>query len=667
MRKPILLAALRKVLASRLRTLAAIACLLLVGVALLCWRAPRQTVTAQDVPPPSPEHKLPKNYSPYVDRRYPTRVYWGDQHLHTAFSADAGLVGDRLGPDDAFRFARGEQLRSSDGQLVQLERPYDWLVVSDHATYIGLPQALAEANPALLATPTGKRWAVAFKKGGQEAYDAFLEMTKDFATAKSNLPPEALAKITRPVWDRSIEAAERNNKPGKFTAFIGFEWTQSLRGNNLHRVVVFRDGADRAKQVLPFSEFDSARPEDLWKYMAAYEEKTGGRVLAIPHNPNLSGGMMFAAKTSDGKPFDKEYAQARVRFERLVETSQTKGDSETTPRLSPKDHFANYERWDKTNIFGTIATTPEMLPYNYVRSALKLGLEHEAKIGINPFKFGLVGGSDIHTSLSTTRAENWFGVDAVHSYPHADRWKQYFMKSRLSPELSMYVWEFAAGGMGGVWARENTREAIWDAMERREVYCTTGTRPTVRVFAGWDFTAKDLASPDPVWVEKGYEHGVPMGGDLANPPRGKAPRFMIKALCDPEGAFLDRVQIIKGWLDAQGETHEKVIDVAWSGDRKPDPKTGEVPLVGDTVDVKNATWTNTIGAPFLTGFWEDPEFDPALRAFYYVRVIEIPTPRWTCYDVKRFGVKMPDYVPMTVTNRAYTSPIWYSPEAKRAE
>jgi hypothetical protein len=664
MRKPATLLALAKYLAVHVRRLTAAACLLLLGLLLTGWPEPRQTATAQDVVPHGPEHvQRPKNYSPYVDRTYPTRVYWGDQHLHTSFSSDAGLVGDRLGPDDAFRFARGEQLRASSGQLVQLERPYDWLVVSDHAEYIGLSGAFAHADPAILGTPMGKKWYEGFKQGGKGAYDAFLQMTVDFATGKSSIPAEALAKLTRPTWDRCIAAAERNNKPGTFTAFIGFEWTQTVKGNNLHRVVVFRDDAGRAQQVLPFSEFDSADPEDLWKYMAAYEAKTGGRVLAIPHNSNLSGGMMFASKTWTGKPFDKNYAETRARFERLVEASQTKGDSETTPRLSPKDEFANFERWDRANIFGTIATTPEMLPHNYVRSALKLGLEHEARLGVNPFKFGLVGGTDIHTSLSTTRAENFFGV-APNSDPKPERWKEYFIKSKVSPKLDTYIWEMAPGGLGGVWARENTREAIWDAMERREAYCTTGTRPVVRVFAGWDFTAKDLANPDPVWVEQGYAHGVPMGADLPSPPKGKAPTFMIKALCDPDGAYLDRVQIIKGWLDPLGVSQEKVIDVAWSGDRKRDPNTGQVPLVGSTVDVKNATWTNTIGAPLLTGFWQDPDFNPQLRAFYYVRVIEIPTPTWLCYDAKRFGVTMPDYVPMTVTNRAYTSPIWYSPEVK---
>jgi hypothetical protein len=652
MRAQSVLFALPRFLAGCVRTIAAIACLLIVGVALVGWL--EETAGAQEGP---------KNYSPYADRGYAIHVYWGDQHLHTSFSPDAGLVGDRLSPDDAFRFARGEQLRSSSGQLVQLERPYDWMVVSDHATYFGLPQAFQEMDPDILKTESGKKWAEALKKGGPAGYEAFVEMTKELADGKGSIPREALDKLYRSVWGRTVDAAERNNKPGKFTAFNGFEWTQSIRGMNLHRIVVFRDGPDKTKQVLPFSEFDSVNVEDLWKYLAEYEAKTGGRVMAIPHNPNLSSGQMFATKTMTDKPFTKEYAAMRARFERVAEASQSKGDSETTPQLSPKDEFANFERWNKTNIFGLIPTTPEMLPYNYCRSGLKLGLEQEAKLGANPFKFGFIGGSDEHTSLSTTRAENYFGVGTI-AEPKPERWKEPFLRSPVSPELNTYMWEMAPGGLGGVWAKENTREAIWDAIHRREVYCTSGTRPTVRVFGGWEFKAEDLGNPDPVWVKQGYGRGVPMGGDLPSPPKGKAPTFMVKALCDPDGAYLDRIQIIKGWLDGKGASQEKVIDVAWSGDRKPDSKTGQVPPVGSTVDVKNATYTNTIGAPMLTGFWQDPEFDPAQHAFYYVRVIEIPTPRWTAYDCKRFGVKMDDQVPMVVTNRAYTSPIWYSPGAK---
>jgi hypothetical protein len=636
---------------------------MLVAIVLMVWLAssPSTTTRAQNSAQPNPKKtESPQNYSPYVDRSYPTRVYWGETHLHTSFSPDAGLVGDRLGPDEAFRLARGEQLRSSTGQLVQLERPLDWLVVTDHAEYLGLPQAFEENNPDILKTESGRKWAEALKKGGQAGYEAFVQMTAEFADAKPSIPREALTELYRKIWDREIEAAERNNKPGTFSAFNGFEWTQSVKGNNLHRSVMFRDGADRTKQVLPFSEFDSANPEDLWKYMADYEEKTGGRVLAIEHNPNLSCGQMFAPNTWTSKPFDAKYAAMRARFEPLVEVSQSKGDSETTPQLSPNDQFADFERWNKANIFGLIATTPEMLPFNYVRSALKLGLAHEARVGVNPFKFGMIGASDQHTSLTTTRGENYFGVGTIDE-PKPERWKEFFLKSDISPKLDTYMWEMAPGGLTGVWAHENTREAIWDALYSREVYATSGTRPTVRVFGGWDFTAKDLGNPEWVWVEQGYARGVPMGGDLTNPPKGKVPTFMVKALYDPDGAYLDRVQIIKGWLDGKGVTHEKVIDVAWSGDRKPNPKTGQVPLVGSTVDVKNATWTNTIGAPVLTGFWQDPDFNPAEYAFYYVRVIEIPTPRWTAYDAKRFGVKMDEQVPMTVTNRAYTSPIWYSP------
>jgi Protein of unknown function (DUF3604) len=377
---------------SHKRALAALACLALIGAAGMAWMASRHAVIAQDVPHPSAaDMQRPKNYSPYADRTYATQVYWGDQHLHTSLSCDAGMVGDRLGPDDAFRFARGEQIRSSSGLMVQLERPFDWLVVSDHAEYLGMSQALAGADPAVINTPRGKEWYQDFEKGGAFAIGAFHEMVGDMTGLKPTLPASTLPKLMRPAWERAIAAAERNYKPGSFTAFIGYEWTQHLNGNNMHRVLVFRDGAERAKQVLPFSAFDSADPEDLWKYMASYEEKTGGRVLAIPHNSNLSGGMMFASKTWTGKPFDQKYAETRARFERLVEATQSKGDSETTPLLSPTDEFANFERWDKANLPSLIATTPAMLPFNYCRSALKLGLEHQAKLGVNPFKFGLIG------------------------------------------------------------------------------------------------------------------------------------------------------------------------------------------------------------------------------------------------------------------------------------
>lgn len=639
---------------------------LLPSMALFSWLVPRKMDTSlaletSQSTPNSADHAQP--YSPYVDLRYPTHIYWGETHLHTAYSPDAGLVGTRLDPDEAFRFARGEELKSSTGQPVRLERPFDWMVVSDHSEYLGLPQALAEENPVIMNTESGKRWAAALKQGGEAGYKAFVELTAEFAKAQPSVPRDALTKLVQITWERSIAAAEKNNIPGLFSAFIGYEWTQSLDGDNLHRTVVFRDGSDKVKQILPFSEFDGVNPMALWGFLADYEKNTGGRALTIAHNSNLSAGLMFSSKTEAGQPIDLAYAKMRSRFEPLVEVTQSKGDSETTIQLSPDDQFANFERWNKANIFGLVATTEEMLPYNYVRSALRLGLEHEAKLGVNPFKVGMIGASDQHTGLTTTRAENYFGVAGIDE-PKPDRWKELFMKSEISPDLNMYMWEMLPGGLTGVWAQKNTRESIWDALYRREVYATTGTRPTIRVFGGWDFKKEDIQKPDPEWVQQGYALGVPMGGELTNPSQSKAPTFMVKAAYDPDGAFLDRIQIVKGWLDSKGATHEKVFDVAWSGDRKPDPITHQVPLVGSTVDVKNATWTNAIGAPLLIGFWQDPDFDPTLLAFYYVRVIEIPTPRWTDYDVKRLGAKMDKNVPMTVTNRAYTSPIWYSPTKK---
>jgi len=627
-----------------------------------CGRSGKEaTATTSGTAAPTRERATKKVYSPYADLGYPTGVWWGETHLHTSFSPDAGLVGDHLSPDEAFRFARGEQLMSSTGQPVKLEKPYDWLVVSDHAECLGLAQDLAAKKPILMITAEGRKAAEAYEAGGKVAYDMFANLTTNFASGKAPFPLPLIKFLARSAWAKSIEAAERNNKPGEFSAFIGFEWTSSPNGNNLHRNVVFRDGAERAKQVLPYMLFDSMDPVDLWHYCDDYEKKTGGRVLTIAHNPNLSCGLMFGEKNQEGKPFSftAEYAQLRSRFDRLTEATQCKGDSETTPQLSPEDQFADFERWNKCNIFGLVATTPEMLPYNYVRSAFKLGLQHQQQIGVDPFKCGVVGASDNHSSLCTTRAENYFGM-AGQAEPRPDRWKMLFMRSPISPKLNMYMWEALPGGMTGVWASENTRESIWDALYRREVYATSGTRPVLRVFGGWDFSADDIDNPEWVVAREGYARGVPMGGDLTKAPLGKAPTFMVSAIADPDGAYLDRIQVIKGWLDANGTTHEKVIDVAWSGDRKPDAN-GVVPLVGSTVDVKNASWTNTIGASALRGFWKDPDFDPSLRAFYYVRVIEIPTPRWTAYDCNRFGVTMNDDVPMTVTNRAYTSPIWYTP------
>ncbi|RPH38825.1 MAG: DUF3604 domain-containing protein, partial [Burkholderiales bacterium] len=430
----------------------------------------------------------------------------------------------------------------------------------------------------------------------------------------------------------------------------------AIGGNNLHRNVLFRSDSSVANRTVPFSQFDSKNPEDLWRFLADLERQHGAEVLAIPHNGNLSNGRMFTVETFDGKPLTRELAALRARFEPVIEATQIKGDSESHPLLSPTDEFADYERWDKANLNGTEVKTPDMLQWEYAREALKTGLALDRTLGVNPFKFGMVGSTDAHTSLAAVEEENFFGKHSgVEPEPH--RWEHVVIESP-DPKYTIHGWQQAAGGYAGVWATENTREAIFDALKRKETYATTGPRIVVRFFGGWDFTAADAHSRLPAGV--GYAKGVPMGGDLRRTTGAAAPTFLVAAMKDPYSGNLDRIQIVKGWLDAAGKTHEKVYDVAWSGGRKPGAN-GRLPAVGNTVDVATATWTNSIGAPELGTTWTDPEFDPKQPAFYYARVIEIPTPRWTAYEAVRFGVRMSPNVPMTTQERAYTSPIWYTP------
>lgn len=479
------------------------------------------------------------------------------------------------------------------------------------------------------------------------------------ATSERKDPLKEQTALGKTMWNKLTGAAEKYNEPGRFTALIGFEWTSMPGGANMHRNVIFRDAKDKADQIIPISCYDTEDPEELWKWMGMYEKKTGGKLLAIPHGSNLSNGLMFDDVTfTTKKPFDRAYAEQRMRWEPLYEVTQIKGDAETHPSLSPTDEFANFERWDRGS-FGAEPKKPDMLPREYTRETLKRGLAYEAKLGVNPFKFGLVGSTDSHTSLATTEENNFFGKVVILE-PSADpiRFDEVISGRPAPPGAQMYARETSASGLAAVWARENTREALWDAMARKEVYATTGTRLVVRVFAGYDFTAADLDRSD--FAEYGYQGGVPMGGDLKTASAGRAPAFLIRSMRDADGANIDRIQVVKGWLDANGKTQEQVYDVAWSGDRKPG-SDGKLPPVGNTVNVKEATYSNSIGAPFLTAFWKDPGFDPALRAFYYVRVLEIPTPRWTTYDAKVFGVKLPTDVPSSIQDRAYTSPIWYSP------
>jgi hypothetical protein len=586
-------------------------------------------------------------------------VYWGDTHLHTSLSMDAGAFGNRLGLNEAYRFARGEQVTASGGQKARLSRPLDFLVVADHSDNMGFFPDLYAGKPNILSNATGKDWYDRIQAGG--GVEVALELIGMFSQGKW---PEGLeygpdSAPYRSAWDATVEAADRYDAPGEFTAFIGYEWTSLVTGNNMHRVVVYRDDGDKGSQMVPFTTLPplgSTNPRDLWKWMEDYEKRTKGRLLAIPHNGNLANGIMFPLEMQyDGVVLDEAYVTTRARREPLYEVTQIKGDGETHPFLSPNDEFADYETWDIGNLDVSQAKTDDMLAGEYAREALKRGLAIERTLGTNPYQFGMIGSTDSHTSLATAQENNFFGKHSG-AEPNPERLSHPFMTNENGTIMG---WQQVASGLAAVWATENTREALFDAMERKEVYATTGSRMMVRFFGGWEFAAKDVNSREPSFA--GYDKGVPMGGTLRERPKSaKAPSFMVLALRDSIGANLDRIQIIKGWLDESGETREKIYDVTWSGDRKIG-RDGKLPPVGNTVDVMHANWTNTIGASELGTVWTDPEFDPAQKAFYYARVIEIPTPRWSTYDAFRLGIEVPEGTPTSTQERAYTSPIWYAP------
>ncbi len=632
--------------------------------ALLLAAAP---ASAQDAGTPTAELLSEaysgKVYSPYAQRSFPERPLWGDSHLHTNLSMDAGLFGNRLPPREAYRFARGEEVIASSGQPVRLSRPLDWLMVADHSDGMGLVGDIRRGKPELLTFEQAARWYKGMSEGGDAAVAAALDLIGN--VSQDTMDPEMMAlyspgsKLYKNLWEKIIDDAEEFNDPGRFTAFIGFEWTSQVKGANLHRVVMMRDGPTRARQVVPFTMTapqGSPDPRDLWRYLANYEQKTGGEILAIAHNGNLSNGIMFPLEAQwNGTEFDETYVTERAKWEPVYEITQIKGDGEAHPFLSPDDEFADYENWDVANLDLTEAKTDEMLAGEYAREALKRGLVIETRLGTNPYKFGVVGATDAHNSLATAEEDNFFGKHTGYE-PKPGRGSHPFFETDAGTIMG---WQMVASGLGAVWATENTREAIFDAIQRKEVYGTTGPRMSVRMFGGWGFTDQDLNSRMPAVV--GYEKGVPMGSDLRVMPEGaKAPSFMVYALRDPIGANLDRIQIVKGWLDAEGATQEKVYDVAWSGDRVAG-SDGKVPAVGNTVDVAHANWTNTIGASELGTVWTDPDFDPNEKAFYYVRVIEIPTPRWSTYDAFRFGIDLPEGAPTSTQERAYTSSIWYTP------
>ncbi len=602
------------------------------------------------------------SYSPYANRNFPNQLLWGDTHLHTALSFDAGAFGNRLLPKDAYRFAKGEELTSTTGVDVKLSRPLDFLVVADHSDNMGVFTRIDDGHPDILGDPEGRRIYDMIQAGGSTAVEASVELIDAFSRGvkiSDALSVEPGTPAFRSTWEHIVEAAEEANDPGRFTAFIGYEWTSLSDGDNLHRVVIFRDDANKALETVPYTTeppLGSRDPRDLWKWMANYESTTGGDLLALAHNGNLSNGIMFPVdKQYTGAAVDREYVTERATWEPLYEVTQIKGDGETHPFLSPNDEFADYETWAKGNLNLSRPKENSMLEFEYARSALKNGLLLEEKFGVNPYKFGMVGSTDSHTSLATAEEDNFFGKHAG-AEPSEHRVEHVMAKFGDKEYIG---WEMVASGYAAVWATENTREAIFEAMERKEVYATTGPRILVRLFGGWDFEAADAATRSPALV--GYRKGVPMGGDLQKAPAGKAPTFLVAALKDSIGGNLDRIQIVKGWLDKSGKTQERVYDVAVSDGRSINAEGRCTTPVGNTVNVAKATWTNTIGDSELITVWRDPDFDPNVRSFYYARVIEIPTPRWTAYDAKYYGLRLGDEVPMTTQERAYTSPIWYTP------
>jgi hypothetical protein len=622
-----------------------------VAVALLA--APGSVTALEPGEKIDPEDVTPMNeYSPYAGRAYPDQVLFGDTHLHTKYSPDAGLLGTTLSVDDAYRFARGETVISNTGQRVQLVRPLDFLFVTDHAEYIGLAPMIRNSDPLLLADPFGREMWELFNSGRE--MEAFAMGLESMGTGVNMFSSD---DAVRSIWNNFVNTADTYDQPGTFSAMIGFEWTSGPSGNNQHRVVMFADGADKVGQMLPFSNFDSSDPEDLWTWLANYEEETGGTVVAVPHNGNLSNGTMFARTKQNGEAMTRAYAEARIRWEPVIEVTQMKGDGEAHPMLSPDDEFADYENWDVANLDGSAPKEDWMLEYEYGRSALKIGLELGAEIGVNPYQFGMTAATDTHTGLATSREENYFGKYAK-TEPKGDR-HNYEVIPASEEALRIYTSQELASGLTAVWARENTRQAVIDAFKRKETYGTTGTRMRVRYFAGWDLDEAEIGRAD--FAKYGYTHGVPMGGELSKAPAGKAPRFLIRALRDPDGANLDRIQVIKGWLDADGKTHERIYDVAVSDGRTIGSDGRCKTPVGNTVDLETATYSNTIGSAVLGAYWEDPDFDANESAFYYVRVLEIPTPRWTTYDAAYFGVEPPKNVPTSTQDRAYTSAVWYTP------
>ena len=581
---------------------------------------------------------------------HPDTVYWGDTHVHTYLSGDAFGMGSRLTPDEAYRFAKGQPVTATGGADVRLRQPLDFLLIADHAENLGVLPALTSGDERLLATDDAKRWADFFASApplsevlGADNLKAYNDGTKTLLAGKAawNVDYGIDDNFRREVWHEVVDAAERHYDPVTFTTFAGYEYSSSDPAM-LHRNVLFVGGPEHTRRTLPFSKYDSPNPEDLWAYLEAYEKLTGSEVISIPHNSNLSRGQMFAPRAYGGDPLTAAYATVRAAREPVGEVTQIKGDSETHPLISAADEFADYETWGHTP--GKPIGSAAEVAQSYARGALKLGLVQQAALGVNPFKFGMIGSTDSHNGLAAVAEDNFWGKMA---------------SNEPGPYRALTAATYSGSGYAAVWAEANTREALFAAFKRREVYASTGPRITLRFFGGWDYEAADATGSDLAAV--GYAKGVPMGADLPLRPDGRVPTFLVGTLKDPNGANLDRLQVVKGWRDRHGSLHEQVYDVAWSDNRKVGAD-GRLEPVASTVDEARATYANTVGAAEFATRWIDRDFDPEAAAFYYVRVIEIPTPRWTTYDAARYGIEaLPEGTPRVIQERAYSSPIWYTP------
>jgi hypothetical protein len=601
-------------------------------------------------------------------------IYWGDTHLHTSYSPDAFLMGNQSAdPDTAYRYAKGYPVEHPYHKArIRIGTPLDFLVVSDHGEFMGVIPNILNGNPVVANTETGKRYQKMFAEG--KAIDVFGELIGQVNKVTPANPDLANKEVSRTIWGEIMAASDRHNEPGKFTAFMGWEWSSTPGGANLHRVIVMKEGKEKGEQFIPYTSLDSDKPEDLWKWLDNTTAKTGANFIAIPHNSNISQGLMFALQDSEGKLITKEYASNRMKWEPLVEMTQIKGDSETHPNLSPTDEFADYETYDHLisvegaearNMFtdgflGELSEEDRAYVLknkkqvakvgDYARTALMRGLVIEDRIGANPYKFGMIGSTDSHTAMASAEENNFHGKMAIDSTP-----------STKSKDVIPGTpgWDMGAAGLVAVFAEENSRASIFEAMRRKEVYATTGPRIQVRLFGGYDYTTSDLN--DKNMVKLGYDKGVPMGSDLSKAPAGKSPTFMVTAMKDPVEANLDRIQIVKGWVDKEGKPQEKVFNVAVSDGRKIGAD-GKTRPVGSTVNIKTGTYSNEIGDAQLAAVWSDPEFDSGQRAVYYARVIQIPTPRHTLLDAIALGIDVKKTGrPASIQERAYTSPIWYTP------